>query len=103
MARRSIQVCMHLDSERAKQFLDALTDEGAEGEDFRARLQKEPREVLDEYEISILPEQVPAEIELPPIELLRELRKNLLPWPNPPWFGPMGLGILAVALAVDEP
>lgn len=96
MARPSVQVCMHLSSERVQEFFQRLADERESLMEDQQRL----RDLLDEFEISILPDYPDAPIELPSAEELREFVARW-PWPFPPWYGPGGYGIFAVALAAQ--
>jgi hypothetical protein len=96
MARPSVQVCMHLSSEQAHEFFQRLANE----RDSLVEDQQRLRDLLDEFEISILPDYPDTPIELPPAEVLRDfLARWPWPWPFPPWYGPGGYGIFAAALA----
>lgn len=95
MARPSVQVCMHLSSERVQEFFQRLADE----RDSLMENQQMLRDLLDEFEISILPDY-DGPIELPSAEVLNEFVARW-PFPFPPWYGPGGYGIFAVALAAE--
>jgi hypothetical protein len=95
MARPSVQVCMHLSSERAQEFFERLADER---DSLLSGTQQGLRNLLEEFEISILPDHPEEQIDLPPAEVLRDFLDRG-PVQNPPWYGPAGYGIFAVALA----
>ena len=92
-----VQVSLNLDSNRAKEFIRNLTRD----QDFRERLRTDPRAVLHEYGIEMDGPFDYEKVVLPPRPLMEQIYHAMFDRPpNPPWFGPAGVGILTVALAV---
>jgi hypothetical protein len=92
-----VRVSLDLDSARAKEFITKLTRD----QHFRRRLETEPKAVLEEYGISMDGPFHYEKVALPPRALMEQIYHAMFDiTPNPPWFGPAGIGILTVALAV---
>jgi hypothetical protein len=92
-----VRVSLDLDSNRAKEFIKKLTRD----QEFRQRLRTDPQEVLDEYGISMEGDFHYDRVVLPSRPLMEQIYHDMFDRPpNPPWFGPAGMGILTVALAV---
>ena len=94
-----VRVSLNLDSDRAKEFIRRLTRD----DDFRERLRTEPYAVLDEYGIEMEGPFDYEKVALPSRPLMEQIYHDMFDRPpNPPWFGPAGIGILSVALAVTS-
>jgi hypothetical protein len=94
-----VRVSLNLDSNRAKEFIEKLTRD----RDFRERLRTEPRAVLGEYGIELEGPFHYDKVALPSRPLMEQIYHDMFDRPpNPPWFGPAGIGILTVALAVTS-
>lgn len=98
--RPAIEIRINTTPEEAHEFLQRL----ARDEEFRDRLRRDPREVLEEYHVEISEAAIPESPELPPVEhveaILRQIEVDQY---GKVAYVPLGHGLLVLILAFAMP
>jgi hypothetical protein len=99
--RRRVEIFMDLTPQEALDFLQKL----ATDDEFRDRLQGDPRSVLVDYRIEVNDAGLPVKAELPPKEQVQELLERV--WDLDEYgrvaFAPLGYGWMVIVLAFAMP
>src|SRR3954470_6287439 len=71
-----VRVRIELTPQQSYEFIQRLASDG----DFRARLTRNPHQVLGEHGIHVPPNHIPTQVTLPPEEELRDLAESVERW-----------------------
>src|SRR5436190_808086 len=97
-SRKRIEIFLEITQEEARDFLTKL----AYDDDFRDRLQKDPRSVLVEYRIEINDEGLPMNAELPPKDHVQQLLQRTDEYGAAAAM-PLGYGWMVIVLGFAMP